>query len=118
MPPDWSKIKHFARDEFNSPDEMDPVLIVKLDAVREMCGFPLFVSSSFRSGDRRAHGRGNAVDISSRPRGGFIHGSERFAIIQAALATGFVRIGDYDRHIHLDVDKSLPQYVLWWDKSR
>jgi len=36
----------------------------------------------------------------------------------ALLQAGFRRIGIYDKHIHADIDKTLPQDVMWWGVSK
>jgi len=98
----WNNIKHFVPKEFTRPEQMNYWLIARLDLARIKAGIPFSVSSSFRPGDPGAHGKGLAVDIRA-------HNSKtRFAIVKAAIAAGFPRIGVYDRHIHLDVDTSLP----------
>ncbi len=54
-----------------------------------------------------AHTRGMAVDIHCT------NSQERFQILQVALAIGFSRTGIGRSFIHLDVDTSLPQDVIW-----
>lgn len=54
-----------------------------------------------------AHLRGLAVDIRCH------ESSERFKIAKAAVELGVRRIGIGKNIIHLDVDTSLPQDVLW-----
>jgi hypothetical protein len=54
-----------------------------------------------------AHTKGVAVDVKCHSSRG------RFAIINAALSAGFTRIGVAKTFVHLDVDLSLPQQVMW-----
>ena len=68
---------------------------------------PVIVTSGFRAGDPLAHGKGLAVDLST------VGGYARHSMVSAALAVGFPRIGVYEKHVHLDVDTSLPFPVIW-----
>lgn len=107
----WSHIKNFKRSEFDYPDEMSPQLMRQLDVARDLAGVPFIITSDYRPGDKKAHGKGLAVDLrvmSSR---------DRFHILKGLFRACFVRIGDYDRHIHADIDDSLPQKVAWWGTS-
>ncbi len=88
-----------------------PELVDRLDWAREKAGVPFVITSGFRPGDPRAHGRGWAVDLRcwySRPR---------FKILGALLEAGFRRVGVYDKHIHADLDPDLPQEVIWMGVS-
>lgn len=114
---DWREIDHFRPSEFNEPDEMDPEFVAVLDQIRAFAGVTIYVTSSFRRGDPRSHGRGLAVDISDNRRGVPVSSRWRYQVLAAALRAGVRRVGVYDRHLHLDVDTSLPQDVAWWDKS-
>ncbi len=58
-----------------------------------------------------AHFKGLAADI----RAG--NGWERYCLVAAALGLGIKRIGVYDKHIHIDVDPTLPKPVIWSGKS-
>jgi len=88
--------------------KLSQVLIRKLDLARTLAGFPFVISSSFRLGDPRSHGDGYAVDLQCE------FSRERFVMIQALQAAGFRRIGIYPRHIHVDVDGSRYQDVIWY----
>lgn len=98
-------------------DALDPELVVKLQTIRYMAGVPIYVTSGFRPGDDKAHGRGLAVDISDNMAGQPLASGWRHAILAAIYALGLRRIGVYDRHIHFDVDPNLPQDVTWWATS-
>jgi hypothetical protein len=97
--------------------ELEDRLLVRLQAIRYIVNEPIFVTSGHRPGDVGAHGRGLAVDISDNRRGAKISSTWRFKVITSAYSVGITRIGDYDRHIHIDVDPSLPQNVLWYGIS-
>lgn len=58
-----------------------------------------------------AHFRGLAVDLRAQ------NGWERYSIVKQALEAKIERIGVYDKHIHIDVDPSLPHPVIWQGKS-
>lgn len=108
---------YFGPEEFSEPDKMEPQLLLALDETRRKAGEPIYVSSSYRAGDQKSHGRGWAVDVSDNLRGEDCSSSWRFKVVRAALGSGFRRIGVYDRHCHLDMDPALPAPVMWWGKS-
>lgn len=115
---DWSEIQHFGPAEFVQPDRMQPSLVSKLDLARDDAGVPIQITSSYRHGDDKAHGRGWAVDLSDNLVGDACASHWRFRVVRALLRQGFARIGVYDRHIHVDLDPDLPQQVLWWGTSK
>ena len=94
------------------------MLLVKLDHARDVAGIPFYITSDYRPGDRRAHGRASAADFSTRPRSGLVTSHERFLTLRGLFVAGFHRIGIYDRHFHVDVDPELPQEVAWLGESR
>ncbi len=118
---------YFKYSEFDSPDlpgsgeKMDATFISKLELVREKCGFPLFISSGYRTTNHNqlvggkpdsAHLKGLAADIA-------IHNSnERYVLIKSAFEVGFRRmevgkLGAGREWVHLDVDSTLPQDVIF-----
>lgn len=116
-------LKYFKISEFDSPDlpnsgvNMDKDFLRLLDKLRERVGFPMIVNSGFRTHyhNRKvggvassSHTRGLAVDI--KIKGNY----ERFKIVSEALKLGINRIGVYKTFVHLDVDKSLVENVIWY----
>lgn len=90
-------------------EDLDPVLLDKLDIVRSLCGFPLIVNSAYRTFDYEqeqgrtgssSHCKGIAVDIAVQS------GEKRLKIVQNALRAGFSRIGIAKTFVHLDLDES------------
>lgn len=114
----WRGVSFFARDEFDSPEEMSLELVTLLDAIRRDVDAPMIVTSSYRPGDARAHGKGLAVDVSDNAQGDDVSAHWRYRVLKAALEHGIRRCGVYDRHVHLDVWADGPQDVIWWAKSR
>lgn len=121
----WEEIRYFKPREFDSPDQrdsglwMDEALMRRLDALRDKLGYPLVVSSGFRSRRHNlkvggapdsAHCLGLAVDL--------LCGSDdrRYSLISSALALGFTRVGIYPSHLHLDLRLDKPQQVIWVGK--
>ena len=105
--------KYFSEKEIRGLDEK---FVELLDFAREVAGIPFVITEGLASGGSHvantAHSRGLAVDLR-------VHdGLSRMKIIKSLLAVGFKRIGIYDRHVHVDIDDSLPQDVLWtgWSK--
>ena len=115
------KLKYFSDFEFVCDDEycinkMSPILLKKLDHARSLAGVPFNITSSWRSEEKNkaingasnsSHLRGNAVDIACDSS------SKRHSIVLALLSAGFNRIGIAKTFIHADVDKDLPQKVIW-----
>jgi hypothetical protein len=109
----FDSLIYFRLEEFNDPNAMDREFLRALDDARDRAGTAFTVRhvDQYREGDPGAHGAGRAVDI--RCSDSF----NRWRIISALIASGFNRIGVYDRHIHVDNDPSKPERVLWWGKS-
>lgn len=118
-----SPFRYFTWSEFDSPDApgsgerfMNPDFIRRLDRIRAAVGFPLLITSGYRTAAHNArvggransaHLRGHAADIRALTDG------QKRAIAQAAIAEGITRIGWGRTFIHLDVDPTLPQRVVW-----
>lgn len=123
MSADFSRIRHFEPAEFARPECLRQEMLDKLDRLRQACGFPLVITSSYRDFTHNtavggaadsAHCPGpdglySGVDIATHNLGG----AGLFMLVKHALAIGYNRIGLYPRHIHLDVEDRLPQQVMW-----
>lgn len=107
---DISVSENFKLYEFESPDtkevKLDPVLLVKLQALRDRVGVPLQINSGYRTRkhnqevggvDDSEHCEGRASDVKC-PAGMTI---DEFA--GHCEAVGFDGIGKYDTFIHVDV---------------
>ena len=115
------RIKHFEPSEFTCNgvecyEQMSDNLLLSLGVARQIAGIPFHINSSWRDEDTNqrvggkpnsAHLRGNAVDIACA------NSSDRYLIVDAAMAAGFTRIGIGNTFVHLDVDKDLPDNVIW-----
>lgn len=97
-------------------EDIDQFLVLSLERLEREVKIPLEFSSGYRcracnvaagGSKNSAHMRGLAVDISVSSSG------FRFRIISLALLLLFRRIGIGQTFIHLDVDTTLPQDVLW-----
>ena len=103
-----------------SPSEirgLDPELVAMLDEAREIARVPFVITSGYRKGDRKAHGKRKAVDLGCSLRASV----KRMKMVNALMAVGFVRIGIYNKHVHADVAtkaEGFPQRVLWWGTSK
>lgn len=104
-----AELENFTTSEL---DGLKDELKVKLQALRYLSGLPIYVTSGVRSNSDE-HALGMAADISDNPLGDPISSTWRFEVLRAAFAIGFRRIGDYDRHLHLGISKSLDQDVCW-----
>lgn len=54
-----------------------------------------------------AHLRGKALDLWAE------NDNERFLLVKRAIEIGVVRLGIYKSHVHIDIDGTLPQNVMW-----
>lgn len=86
--------------------QMDQNLLIMLDELRSKCGFPIILTSAFRSSDwdkakgrsgTGPHTKGMAVDIVCRDS------FHRRVVLQHALQMKFTGIGISDTFIHLDI---------------
>lgn len=94
-----------------SPAGLNNHFLRDLERAEYYAGFDFVITSAFRIGDAKCHGKGKAVDIKCH------HSGERFRIVRALLKAGFMRIGIYDRHIHADRCRDRQQKVLWMGAS-
>lgn len=115
-------IVFFKPHEFDSPDApgsgclMNLEFMIILNKIRHDCGFPFVINSGYRSLEHNtkvaevelsAHTLGLAADIR-------ISGSrERFLLQEKAQANGIRRLGIGRTYVHLDLDLSKPQGVMW-----
>ena len=113
-------MKHFSQAEFvcshSGENRMDSDFLNLLDIVREECGFPLRVTSGYRSPSHPieaakptpgVHSDGRAVDLYVPSSG------HRMKLIEVALSNGIRRIGIAKTFVHLDTCPDRPQDVVW-----
>lgn len=113
-----TQLQHFTLQEFEdrytNEAKMNRDFLIKLDELRERCGFPLYIVSGYRSPNHpvekikyRAgqHTRGTAADIRA------LSDVYRYIILKHAIDLGFTGIGVYPTHIHLDIRET--RTVLW-----
>lgn len=112
-------MKYFSLYEFNCSftgnNEMDEDFLIKLDALREACGFPFHITSGYRDPEGHpieakkakggTHAQGIAADIKVN------NGAEKYKIISEAMKMGFTGIGIAKTFIHVDTRTSTP--VVW-----
>ncbi len=107
------KYHYFCDDEVEGLSEK---LVEQLDHARSIAGIPFFITEGLASGGSHvkdtAHQRGLAVDLRCNTS------RARFIMVRALLFVGFRRIGIYDKHVHVDIDESLPQDVIWVGESK
>ena len=122
--------KNFSKLEIVCPcscgaDKISPVLIKKLQKVRNIIGRPIIITSGVRCEFYNAslksaspnsshvpddYGIGHAVDIAC------LNSKDRYELVEVAQKF-FKRIGisggSYGGFVHLDVDRSKVQEVMW-----
>lgn len=111
-------MKYFNIREFDcshtTKNKMDDAFLLKLDQLREECGFPFVITSGYRDATHPyeakketpgLHSQGKAADI--RVSNGF----ERMNVVHNALKLGFNGIGVAKEFVHVDTRDTTP--VMW-----
>lgn len=124
---EWSDIKYFKPEEFDSPDlkgsgiNMNYDFMIALDKLRIAVGRPFYITSGYRTLSHNsslleqgyqavndsAHIKGLACDIACTDN------DMRYKILFNALNCGFKRIGIASSFIHVDIDNDKAQEVVW-----
>lgn len=113
-------LKHFSIEKDPNMVGLDIKLLSLLDNARTMADIPFVITSGKRNIEENvrvggvansSHLDGQACDIQCR------NSEEAFHIIKGAIVAGFKRIGLGNGHIHLDIDPSKPQNVLFREKN-
>lgn len=95
---------------------LDQELVAKLDWARGRAGVPFTITCGVRTEEENnavggvpdsAHLKGLAVDIRCQDS------AARFKMVNAMLLAGFKRIEIGTLHVHVDVDGTKPQEVMW-----
>ena len=112
-------MKYFEESEFSEFDKMDPVLLAMLDDLREEYGYPIKLTSTYRSPDHPIeakkskpgeHAYGAAVDIAC------VGGEATFKLVKAAIEIGFTRIGISRKNnfVHVGIGyPGAPETTIW-----
>ena len=112
-------MKYFTESEFNEFEKMNPKLLEKLDQLREAYGYPIKLTSTYRSPDHPIeakkekpgeHSHGAAVDIAC------IGGEATFKLVKAAIEVGFRRIGISRKNnfVHVGIGyPGAPETTIW-----
>lgn len=116
----WGQIRFFKPTEFNRPELMEWDFLQRLDKARALSGIPIKViyqavrttehNAAVGGASNSAHLRGWAVDVVCNAD------RTRYMLLRAFIAAGFVRVGTYPDHLHVDCDPTLPQIVAWVGK--
>lgn len=112
--------EHFSRKELECSHcgkcEMDNFFMVKIEAARELTGFPWIINSAYRCPeyDRQIRGEGNhttgmAMDIH------FSSSKELYELLFALRSVGITRFGISfkERFLHADLVLEHPTRVIW-----
>lgn len=127
-PDDWGELRHFAPAEFNRPEMMGWEFIRWLDAVRQVAGVAMRITSSYRTPERNAAVGGaedsahtdvpcEAVDVAvvrtaTDPNGHYA----RYQIVSVAMQLGCVRLGVYPGGgLHLDRSEARRPAPRMWN---
>ena len=114
-------MKYFKKSEFKcrcgcGANNISAELIAKLNEARGLAGIPFHINSGTRCFKHNrgvggkptsSHLKGLAADIR------YSNSNERYVIINTLLEAGFKRIGVGRHFVHVDIDKTKVQKVLW-----
>jgi len=118
----WEQIIHFKKSEFDCKcgcgfNNIDEDLVLDLDLLRSSLERPLFITSAsrcnkhnkdIRGSPTSSHLLGLAIDIR------VFSSSDRFSLLSKLLDFQFKRIGIYKNFIHVDIDFSKFQNLIWY----
>jgi len=115
--------KYFKLSEFDSPDRpgsgelMEHEVVQALDIARDIYGYPMVISSGFRSVEhnrevggspKSSHLLGWAADIAVS------NSHRRYLLVEALLDAGFTRLGISEDFVHVDMDPNkTPKHCIW-----
>jgi uncharacterized protein YcbK (DUF882 family) len=119
--------KWFKLSEFDSPDRpgsgelMEPEVIQTLDIARDIYGYPMVITSGFRTiehnrsliqkgypaSPKSSHLLGWAADIAVP------NNEKRYLMVEALIDAGFTRLGIGKDMIHVDLDPNKPPNSIW-----
>ena len=112
-------MKYFNKSEFSNFEMMDEKLLAMLDNLREAFGYPIKLTSTYRSPDHPIeakkskpgeHAYGAAVDIAC------VGGEATYKLVKAAIEVGFTRIGISRKnnfvHVGIGYDGA-PPMTIW-----
>ena len=112
-------MKYFEESEFNGFEMMDEKLLSMLDNLREAYGYPIKLTSTYRSPDHPIeakkskpgeHAYGAAVDIAC------VGGEATFKLVKAAIEVGFTRVGISRKNnfVHVGIGyPGAPETTIW-----
>ena len=119
--------KYFKLSEFDSPDRpgsgelMEHEVIQALDIARDIYGYPMVITSGFRTieHNRSLIERGYAASPNSSHLLGWAvdiavpNSQRRFLMVEALLDAGFHRLGLGKSFIHVDLDPNKTPNCIW-----
>lgn len=91
-------------------------LLEVLDTIREQYGHAITVTSGVRcpAYNAKVGGVVNSEHITGEGADLLVPNSlERFYMIQAALQAGITRIGVGETFLHVGINPSMPQHIIW-----
>ena len=115
---------HFRDEEFadkrTGQGGIQDSLREKLETARNIAGIPFVINSGYRGPETQDDliARGLSEPTSSHPKGLAVdikaeHSQQRWLIIDALLRAGFRRIGIAKTFVHVDIDDSKDQNLIW-----
>jgi len=100
---------------------LSDILIDRLDRMREAAGIPLIITCGLRTikANDLVEGKPNSAHLSGLAADLACPDSQtRFKLVLAAYQAGFRRIEVASAHIHVDIDETKPQDVMFMGVSK
>lgn len=102
--------RYFSLEEFKcshcGENHIEPQFVMKLDALRDMMGFPFVITSGYRCKDHPVeakkpngpgqHTKGNAADIA------ITDAHDRYLLVRMAMTMGFTGVAAHKSFVHVD----------------
>lgn len=112
------KYQFFTDDEVKG---LDDGLCQMLSVARGKANVPFIITSGLRTSEQNtvlasavsdsSHLTGHAVDLACADS------ANRHAMVKALLEAGFMRMGIYSAHLHVDNDSTKPPNVIWFNSG-
>ena len=112
------EIKNFTKEELACPccgeNKIEDKALMRLQVLRDLCGFPLSISSGYRckkhnekigGAKHSKHLNGVAFDVQK------LSSSQRAIFFKNALNLGFSGIGVYEAHVHIDLREKTAMWL-------
>lgn len=118
----WESNPYFDKSEFTCKcgcghNNISHVLITCLSNCRDTAKTPFIINSACRceNHNKKEHGSVNSSHLKGLAADIFVGNSvDRYKILESLILFGVKRIGVYENFIHVDIDDTKTQNVIWY----